>query len=213
MVDISEAEENQPAPSELFASTEQKRPSREETESAIRTLLRWVGENPDREGLKETPERVVKALEEYCSGYTKEPADILNKLFTDIRHYQEFVLMKDIPFYSHCEHHLAPFFGHVHIAYYPSRGVIGLSKLARLVEIYAQRLQTQENMTIQIANALETYLETRGVAIQINAEHMCMTMRGIKKEGAITTTCHFTGDFLQDPTLQARFFSLANIKG
>jgi len=185
-------------------------PTQEEAEEAIRTLLRWTGENPDREGLLETPKRFVLAMKEYTRGYSEDARQILDKVFSESNGYNEMVLVCDIPFYSHCEHHLAPFFGHAHIAYYPSRGLLGLSKLARIVEMYAKRFQTQENMTSQIAKTLDEVIEAHGVAVMIQAEHLCMAMRGIAKPGTLTLTSHFTGDFVQDMEQQTRFLTLVN---
>jgi GTP cyclohydrolase I len=183
-------------------------PTREEAEAAVRTLIRWAGDDPQREGLRETPKRVAKAFKEFYSGYKEDPGDVLNKIFAEVEGYDDLVLVRDIPFYSHCEHHMVPFFGMAHIAYYPTKGVVGLSKLARLVEVYARRLQTQETMTAQIASSLEEYLEPRGVAVMIEAEHMCMSMRGVQKAGATTLTTRFTGAFEDDPAEQVRFLTL-----
>jgi GTP cyclohydrolase I len=183
------------------------RPTREEAEAAVRTLIRWAGDDPSREGLQATPKRVAKAFKEFYSGYKDDPKEVLNTIFAEVEGYDDLVLVRDIPFYSHCEHHMVPFFGMVHIAYYPTKGVVGLSKLARLVEVYARRLQTQETMTAQIASAMEEALEPRGVAIMIEAEHMCMSMRGVQKAGAMTLTTQFTGQF-KDPTEQVRFLTL-----
>jgi GTP cyclohydrolase IA len=184
------------------------RPTREEAEAAVRTLLRWAGDDPQREGLLETPKRVVKAFKEFYSGYQDDPKDVLNKVFAEVEGYDDIVLVRDIPFYSHCEHHMVPFYGMAHIAYYPTKGVVGLSKLARLVEVYARRLQTQETMTAQIAQAMVEALEPRGVAVMIEAEHMCMSMRGVQKAGAMTLTTQFTGVFKDEPTEQVRFLTL-----
>jgi GTP cyclohydrolase I len=184
------------------------RPSREEAEAAVRTLIRWAGDDPQREGLQDTPKRVAKAFKEFYSGYQDNPKDVLNKIFAEVEGYNDIVLVRDIPFYSHCEHHMVPFYGMVHIAYYPSKGVVGLSKLARLVEVYARRLQTQETMTAQIATAMEESLTPRGVAVMIEAEHMCMSMRGVQKAGAMTLTTQFTGVFRDDPAEQVRFLTL-----
>jgi GTP cyclohydrolase IA len=184
------------------------RPTREEAEAAVRTLIRWAGDDPEREGLHDTPKRVVKAYKELYSGYKEDPSEILNKIFAEVEGYDDIVLVRDIPFYSHCEHHLVPFHGMVHIAYYPTKGVVGLSKLARLVEIYGRRLQTQETMTSQIATALDKALEPRGVAVMIEAEHMCMSMRGVQKAGAMTLTTQFSGAFKDDPAEQVRFLTL-----
>jgi GTP cyclohydrolase I len=184
------------------------RPSREEAEAAVRTLIRWAGDDPQREGLHDTPKRVAKAFREFYSGYQDDPKEVLNKIFAEVEGYDDIVLVRDIPFYSHCEHHLVPFYGMTHIAYYPTKGVVGLSKLARLVEVYARRLQTQESMTAQIAAAMEEALEPRGVAVMIEAEHMCMSMRGVQKAGAMTLTTQFTGAFKNDPAEQVRFLTL-----
>ncbi|MGO4389194.1 GTP cyclohydrolase I FolE [Microvirga sp. 2YAF29] len=184
------------------------RPTREEAEAAVRTLLRWAGDDPQREGLLDTPKRVVKAFKEFYSGYQDDPKDVLNKVFAEVEGYDDIVLVRDIPFYSHCEHHMVPFYGMAHIAYYPTKGVVGLSKLARLVEVYARRLQTQETMTAQIAQAMVEALEPRGVAVMIEAEHMCMSMRGVQKAGAMTLTTQFTGVFKDAPTEQVRFLTL-----
>lgn len=190
------------------ADRHKDRPSREEAEAAVRTLIRWAGEDPQREGLQDTPKRVAKAFKEFYSGYEDDPKDVLNKIFAEVEGYNDIVLVRDIPFYSHCEHHMVPFYGMTHIAYYPTKGVVGLSKLARLVEVYARRLQTQETMTAQIATAIEQFLEPRGVAVMIEAEHMCMSMRGVQKAGAMTLTTQFTGAFKDDPAEQVRFLTL-----
>ena len=183
------------------------RPSREEAEEAVRTLLRWVGENPGREGLLDTPKRVVKAYEQFFAGYHQDPDEILGTVFEEVEGYDDLVLVKDIDFAAHCEHHLVPFIGKAHIAYYPNGGVVGLSKLARLVEIYARRLQTQETMTAQICEAMTSALEPFGVAVMVEAEHMCMSIRGVQKNGASTVTTRFTGRF-REPAEQVRFLSL-----
>lgn len=187
-----------------------ERPSREEAEAAVRTLIAWAGDDPTREGLIETPKRVAKAYEELFSGYRKSAEEALSKVFKDVEGYDDLVLVKDIPFHSHCEHHMVPFVGTAHIAYYPQDGVVGLSKLARVVDIFARRLQTQETMTAEICQAIEESLQPRGIAVMIEAEHMCMSMRGIQKQGASTTTCQFTGVFRDDPAEQVRFFTMLN---
>ncbi len=184
------------------------RPTREEAEAAVRTLLRWAGDDPTREGLLETPKRVVKAYEEFFEGYNQNPAEVLNKLFEQVEGYDDMVLVKDIPFASHCEHHMVPFIGKAHIAYFPSEGVVGLSKLARLVDVFARRLQTQETMTAQIVQALDSTIHSRGTAVMVEAEHMCMSMRGVMKQGATTVTTQFTGLFRDDPAEQVRFFTM-----
>jgi len=193
---------------EASADKHVKRPSREQAEEAVRTLLLWAGDDPDREGLRETPQRVAKAFRQLYAGYADNPSTILDKIFEEVEGYGDIVLVRDIPFYSHCEHHMVPFFGRAHIAYYPSKGVVGLSKLARLVDAFARRLQTQEAMTAQIADSMEKALEPRGVAVMIEAEHLCMSMRGIQKPGASTITTQFSGLFREDPAEQARFLTL-----
>jgi GTP cyclohydrolase I len=185
------------------------RPTREEAENAVRTLLRWAGENPGREGLLDTPARVVKAYGELFSGYEQDAEDILARVFEEVEGYDDMVLVKDIAFSSHCEHHMVPFVGKAHIAYYPNKGVVGLSKLARVVDVFARRLQTQETMTAQIADAIEHTLKPRGLAVLVEAEHMCMSMRGVQKHGASTITSRFSGLFSQ-PEEQARFFTMVH---
>ncbi len=185
-----------------------RRPTRAEAEAAVAVLLAWAGDDPSREGLRDTPARVVKAYEELFAGYAQDPARILDTVFEEVAGYGEMVLVRDIPFVSHCEHHMAPFFGKAHIAYYPDGGVLGLSKLGRLVDIYARRLQTQEAMTSQIVAALDSHLHSRGAAVMVEAEHMCMSMRGVRKPGALTVTMQFSGPFKTDPNEQARFLSL-----
>ncbi|MGA3303639.1 MAG: GTP cyclohydrolase I FolE [Methylovirgula sp.] len=190
-----------------------KRPTPEEAEAAVRTLILWAGDNPDREGLRDTPHRVVKAYEELYSGYRDEAGHVLARVFEEVQGYDDLVLVRDINFASHCEHHMVPFVGKAHIAYYPSEhGVVGLSKLARLVDVFARRLQTQEALTAQIIGAIEEYLKPRGCAVMIEAEHMCMSMRGVMKQGATTVTNQFTGIFRDDPAEQVRFLSLVRNK-
>jgi GTP cyclohydrolase IA len=185
-----------------------QRPSREEAEAAVRTLIAWAGDNPDREGLLDTPSRVTKAYGEFFAGYEQDEGAVLAKTFKEVGGYDDIVLVKDIPFSSHCEHHMVPFFGKVHIAYLPNDGVVGLSKLARLVEVYARRLQVQENMTAQIIDAVNEHLNPRGAAVMIEAEHMCMSMRGVRAHGASTVTQRFTGVFAEERDHQDRFFAL-----
>ncbi len=184
------------------------RPTREEAEAAVRTLIAWAGDDPSREGLLDTPRRVTKAYGEFFSGYLVDPAEVLNRTFKEVGGYDDVVLVKDIPFSSHCEHHMVPFFGKAHIAYLPQDGVVGLSKLARLVDMYARRLQVQENMTAQIIDAVNEQLNPRGAAVMIEAEHMCMSMRGVKAHGASTVTQRFTGVFAEDRDQQDRFFAM-----
>ena len=186
---------------------EENKPSRDEAEEAVRTLIKWTGDNPDREGLIETPKRVVKAFEEYFAGYYQDPKNILEKTFSETSNYQEFVMLKDIDFRSHCEHHLAPIIGKASIAYLPNNCVVGISKLARIVDVFTKRLQTQETMTAEIANSIQLHLKPKGVAIYLSAEHHCMSSRGVKKAHVDMVTTHFTGSFKDDKALQERFFS------
>ena len=186
---------------------EENKPSRDEAEEAVRTLIKWTGDNPDREGLIETPKRVVKAFEEYFAGYYQDPKNILEKTFSETSNYQEFVMLKDIDFRSHCEHHLAPIIGKASIAYLPNECVVGISKLARIVDVFTKRLQTQETMTAEIANSIQLHLKPQGVAIYLSAEHHCMSSRGVKKAHVDMVTTHFTGSFKDDKALQERFFS------
>ncbi|WP_455478330.1 GTP cyclohydrolase I FolE [Bartonella sp. B10] len=189
-------------------STEMKRPSIEEVEEAVRTLLLWVGENPSREGLLDTPVRVVKAYRELFVGYSESVEEILGTVFEEVSGYSESVIVKDISFYSHCEHHLIPIVGKAHIAYLPDTKIVGLSKIARVVNIFSRRLQTQESMTVQIADALKKHLRPRGVAVLIEAEHMCMSMRGIQKQGATTITTSFHDYYEKDQIAQANFMMM-----
>ena len=184
------------------------RPSREEAEAAVRTLLRWAGDDPNREGLIDTPARVVKAYGQLFGGYGVDAEALLERVFEEVEGYSDIVLVRDIPFYSHCEHHMVPFMGLAHIAYYPTRGVVGLSKLARVVDTFARRLQTQETMTAQIADVIENILKPRGVAVLVEAEHLCMAMRGVQKAGVSTITSQFRGVFKDDPNEQVRFLTL-----
>lgn len=183
------------------------KPSREEAEAAVRTLLSYIGDNPDREGLVETPKRFVKAYEELFAGYQACPADILDRTFSETGGYSEPVLVRDIPFYSHCEHHVMPFNGRAHVAYVPTGRVVGLSKIARLIDVYARRLQTQEHLTAQIATALAEILKPKGVAVMLEAEHTCMSMRGVAKQGSMTLTTQFSGIY-DDPQEQVRFMTM-----
>lgn len=184
------------------------RPSQAEAEAAVRTLIAWAGDDPTREGLLETPARVARSYGELFSGYDQNPKEILSRTFKEVGGYDDIVLMRDIPFHSHCEHHMVPFVGKAHIAYLPHDGVVGLSKLARLVEVFARRLQTQENLTAQIIDALNEHLGPRGVAVMLEAEHMCMTMRGVRAHGVATITHRFTGVFAEDRVEQDRFFAM-----
>ena len=187
------------------------RPSRQEAEDAVRVLLRWIGEDVDREGLLDTPKRVAKAYEEMFSGYELNPKEVLGRTFEEVGGYDDIVLVREIPFHSHCEHHIVPIIGKAHVAYLPDRQVLGLSKIARTVDIFAKRLQTQENMTADIAHAIDDALKPRGVAVMIEAEHMCMVMRGIKKQGSTTITTGYTGEFQNDPEQKNNFLNLLQI--
>jgi GTP cyclohydrolase I len=189
-------------------ATPAPRPSREAAEEAVRTLIAYAGDYPDREGLLDTPKRVVDSYDELYGGYRECPAEVLDRTFSEIGKYDNFVLVRDISFTSHCEHHMMPFMGRAHIAYTPIERVVGLSKLARLVEVYARRLQTQEHMTSQIATAIEEILRPRGVAVMIEAEHMCMSARGVEKPGSKTLTTQFTGSFRESADEQVRFMAM-----
>tara|TARA_B110000046_G_C12842938_1_gene334427 strand:+ start:31 stop:639 length:609 start_codon:yes stop_codon:yes gene_type:complete len=179
--------------------------SDQEAEEAFKTILTWMGEDPSREGLLETPKRVVKAFKEYFGGYTQDAEQILNKTFGDVEGYDDMVVEKNISISSHCEHHMAPIVGIAHVAYIPNERVVGLSKLARVVEVFSKRLQTQERLTMQVAKALMESLDAKGVAVTIDAAHQCMTMRGIKKENATTVTNYFLGQFKEDLGIQNRY--------
>lgn len=184
------------------------RPSREEAEAAVRTLIAWAGDDPTREGLLDTPRRVTKAYGEFFSGYEDDPKTILSKTFKEAGGYDDIVLVKDIPFSSHCEHHMVPFVGKAHIAYLPHDGIVGISKLARLVEAFSRRLQVQEVLTAQIIDAVNESLNPRGAAVLLEAEHMCMSMRGVRAHGAVTVTQRFTGVFAEEKAEQDRFFEM-----
>ena len=186
------------------------RPSRDEAEQAVRTLLKWAGDDPDREGLLDTPKRVVKAYEEYFQGYNADPEDILKRTFEEVEGYDEMVLLKDIRFESHCEHHMAPIIGKAHVAYLPKNRVVGISKLARVVELYAQRLQIQEKMTAQVANAINEVLQPEGVAVVIEAAHQCMTCRGVHKPGVSMVTSKMVGAFRENDRTRREFLSMIN---
>jgi GTP cyclohydrolase IA len=184
------------------------RPSREEAEAAVRLLLQYAGDDPEREGLKGTPRRVVRAFEEYFSGYGEDPVELLARTFEETDGYDEMVVLRDIRFESHCEHHIAPIIGKAHVAYLPGTRVVGISKLARLVELYAKRLQIQEKMTAQIANTLDEVLHPKGVAVVIEAAHQCMTTRGVHKPGVAMVTSRMLGAFRNDPTTRREFLAM-----
>ena len=184
--------------------------SDKEAEEAIKTIVKWIGENPDREGLKSTPARVIKAYKEYFQGYKEDPTNYLKKTFTEVEGYDDMVIEKNISIRSHCEHHMAPIIGVAHVAYIPSKKVVGLSKLARVTEAFSKRLQTQERLTMQIAKTIMDVLQPRGVAVTINAAHQCMTNRGIKKENTTTITNYFLGAFKDDLSFQNRYLRYIN---
>lgn len=185
------------------------RPSREDAEAAVRTLIAWAGDDPAREGLLDTPKRVTKAYKEFFGGYDDCPIEALSRTFDEVSGYDDIVMLRDIDFASHCEHHMVPFIGKAHVAYYPTNSVVGISKLARVIDIFAKRLQTQETMTAQIATAIEDVLKPRGVAVMLEAEHQCMSMRGVRKQNVSTITTQFAGVFETDAEQRARFLSLA----
>ena len=182
-----------------------KKVSDKEAEEAFKTILTWMGEDPSREGLLETPKRVVKAYKEYFNGYSEDPNKILDKTFGDVEGYDDMVVQKNVSVQSHCEHHMAPIIGIAHVAYIPNERVVGLSKLARVVEVFSKRLQTQERLTMQIAKTIMESLDAKGVAVTIDSTHQCMTMRGIKKETATTVTNYFLGQFKEDLGVQNRY--------
>jgi len=184
--------------------------SDERAEEAIKTIIQWIGENPNREGLKSTPKRVLKAYREYFNGYTQDPKRFLSKTFTEVEGYDDMVIEKNISIQSHCEHHMAPIMGVAHVAYIPSKKVVGLSKLARVVEVFSKRLQTQERLTMQIAKTIMDVLQPRGVAVTIDAAHQCMTNRGVKKEDTTTVTNYFLGAFKDDLSFQNRYLRYIN---
>ena len=185
-----------------------ERPAREEAEKAVHTLLLWAGDDPDREGLIDTPARVAKAYEEWFAGYNEDPESYLSRTFEEVEGYDEMVVLRDIRFESHCEHHLAPIIGRVHIGYLPNKKVIGISKLARVVEAYARRLQVQEKLNAQIANCIQNVLEPKGVAVVIEATHQCMTTRGVHKTGVTLVTSSMLGAFRQDPMTRREFLTI-----
>ena len=189
------------------------RPTREEAEAAVRTLLRWAGDDPAREGLMGTPDRVVRAYEEFFAGYELDPVAMLERTFEETDGYDEIVLLRDIRLESHCEHHMVPIIGRAHVAYLPHRRVVGISKLARVVEAYAKRLQIQEKLTAQIANTIQEVLQPRGVAVVIEAAHQCMTTRGVHKPGVTMVTSRMLGAFRDDPTTRREFLAMIGTRG
>jgi len=185
-----------------------ERPTRQQAEEAVQTLIRWAGDDPAREGLRDTPARVARAYEEFFAGYGQDPAEILKRTFSEVEGYDEMIVMSDIRFESHCEHHMVPIIGKAHVGYLPDKRVVGISKLARLVEIYARRLQVQEKMTVQIADTLQEILQPRGVAVVIEAAHQCMTTRGVHKPGVGLITSRMVGAFRDDPSTRREFLAV-----
>lgn len=189
----------------------QVRPSQQQAEAAVKTLIAWAGDNPDREGLRETPKRVVEAYREFFSGYEEDAKKVLSKTFEEVEEYDDIVLLKNMRLESHCEHHMVPFVGKAHIAYIPNKKVVGISKIARLLDIFSKRLQTQETMTSQIADVIDEVLKPKGVAVFIDAEHQCMTTRGVHKFGTTTITKKMTGVFKSDFEMEKRFLTLISL--
>ncbi len=185
-------------------------PTREEAERAVRTLIRWAGDDPDREGLLDTPGRVVRSYEEFFDGYTRDPVSYLQRTFEEVEGYDELVVLRDIRFESHCEHHMLPIIGRAHVGYLPDRRVVGISKLARVVETYARRMQVQEKMTAQIANCIQDVLEPKGVAVMIEAAHQCMTTRGVHKAGVTMVTSQMLGALREDSKTRREFLALVS---
>jgi GTP cyclohydrolase I len=185
-----------------------ERPTRQQAEEAVRTLILWAGDDPSREGLRDTPTRVTRAYEEFFAGYGRDPAEILKRTFSEVEGYDEMIVMSDIRFESHCEHHMVPIIGKAHVGYLPDKRVVGISKLARLVEVYARRLQVQEKMTVQIADTLQEILQPRGVAVVIEAAHQCMTTRGVHKPGVGLITSRMVGAFREDPSTRREFLAV-----
>lgn len=204
---------NQPLPTASFARAAEEaltsgRPTQAEAEAAVRTLLRWAGDDPDREGLVGTPERVVRAWQEFCAGYEEDPRALLERTFEEAAGYDEMVLLRDIRLESHCEHHLVPILGKAHIAYWPDRRVVGISKLARVLDAFARRLQIQEALTAQVADCIQEALQPKGVAVLVEAQHFCMTTRGVRKPEVAMVTTRLTGCFRDDAARRSEFFRL-----
>ena len=200
------------SPKETSKESLEKKVSREEAEEAVRTLIKWAGDNPKREGLIDTPKRVVNAYEEFFAGYGISPGKVLSKTFNDVNGYDDIVMLKNISLNSHCEHHMVPIIGKVHLAYIPVDKVVGISKLARVVDIFGKRLQTQETMTKQIADTIQNFLKPKGVAVYIEAFHECMTTRGVAKPDVSTITSSFLGDFKTNEKMEKRFLDFINVK-
>jgi GTP cyclohydrolase I len=203
---------SRPEPAAPGRDTGLARPSRGEAEEAVRTLLRWAGDDPNREGLAETPARVVRAYEEWFAGYETDPRELLTRTFTEVNGYDEMVLLRAIPFHSHCEHHLAAITGFVHIGYLPNTRVVGISKLARLVEAYARRLQIQERLTAEIADTIQDVLQPRGVGVVVEATHGCMTSRGVSKHGSTMVTSRMLGGFRDHPATRHEFLTAISLQ-
>ena len=201
---MSDAPKNTPCSRKILA----QRPTREEAEAAICTLLRWAGDDPSREGLRDTPARVARAFEDWFSGYNEDPEEFLSRTFEEVQGYDDMVVLKDIRFESHCEHHLAPIIGKVHIGYLPNNKVVGISKLARVVDVFARRLQVQETMNAQIAHCIQHVLDPKGVAVVIEATHQCMTTRGVHKPGVTMVTSTMSGEFRKNPLTRREFLSV-----
>ncbi|WP_341705598.1 GTP cyclohydrolase I FolE [Ferrovibrio sp.] len=193
---------------EAARAAAEARPGREEAEAAVRTLIRWAGDDPDREGLVGTPDRVVRSYEEFFAGYGEDPVAMLERTFEETDGYDEMVVLRDIRLESHCEHHMVPIIGKAHVAYLPGKRVVGISKLARVVEVYAKRLQIQEKLTAQVANTIQTVLQPRGVAVVIEAAHQCMTTRGVRKPGVTMVTSRMLGAFREDPRTRQEFLAM-----
>ena len=209
--DTGETKEASDKPEENFGQKTELRPSREEAEKAVEVLLRWIGENPNREGLVGTPGRVVRAWTEFCSGYEEDPVQLLARTFEEVEGYDDMVMLRNIQLESHCEHHLVPIIGSAHIAYMPDRRVVGISKLARVLVSFSRRLQTQETLTAQVANCIQNALKPKGVAVLINAQHQCMTTRGVHKPDVSMITRRFTGVFKTDDSLARHFLEQTKI--
>jgi GTP cyclohydrolase I len=207
-VDDMSADQNAAVPSDLTEPRRQARPSRTEAESAVRTLIAWAGDDPEREGLVGTPDRVARAYEEFFAGYREDPAALLRTTFEEVAGYDEMIVLRDIRLETHCEHHLVPILGKVHIGYLPAGRVVGISKLARVVDVYAKRMQIQETLTGQIAQIIHEELKPLGVAVVVEAAHQCMTTRGVHKPGVTMVTSHLLGAFRDDPTTRREFLSL-----
>ena len=190
--------------------TKNKKPSRTEAEAAVKTLLAWAGEDVKREGLKDTPKRVVKAYEDWFSGYNEDPKEVLKKTFSELDGYDEIIMLRDIRIESHCEHHIAPFIGSAHVAYLPKKRVVGISKIARITKIFSKRMQVQEKLTAQIANCIQEVLKPRGVAVVVEAQHQCMTTRGINAPGISMVTSQLLGKFRTDASTRREFYSMIN---